>query len=96
MKQYDLENLPFDPALEAGKASKEYRDDDPNRPETEEDGIRAEALRRLRVRQMIQETVPDPKLVETASAYDPTEEAMKRFPNLTREEALKMARAFGF
>jgi hypothetical protein len=52
MKQYDLENLPFDPALEAGKASKEYRDDDPNRPETEEDGIRAEALRRLQVRRM--------------------------------------------
>ncbi len=47
MKQYDLQNLPFDPALEAGKASKEYRDDDPNRPETEEDAVRAGASRRL-------------------------------------------------
>jgi hypothetical protein len=28
----------------------QVRTDDPNRPETEEDGIRAEALRRLRVR----------------------------------------------
>lgn len=27
-------------------------DDDPNRPETEEDGLRAEALRRLKVRLM--------------------------------------------
>lgn len=28
--------------------------DDPNRPETEQDGIRAEALRRLKVRRMLQ------------------------------------------
>jgi hypothetical protein len=28
--------------------------DDLNRPETEEDGIRAEALRRLKVRQLLQ------------------------------------------
>lgn len=28
--------------------------DDPNKPETEEDGIRAEVLRRLKVRRMLQ------------------------------------------
>jgi len=55
----DLENLPFDPAIEAGKEamaemkkSSQYEEDDPNRPETEEDGIRAETIRRLRVRQL--------------------------------------------
>ena len=32
--------------------SPQYDDDDPNRPETEEDAIRAETLRRLRVRRM--------------------------------------------
>ena len=55
----DLENLPFDPAIEAAKEamaemkkSSQYEEDDPNRPETEEDGIRAETIRRLRVRQL--------------------------------------------
>ena len=55
----DLENLPFDPAIEAGKEamaemkkSSQYEEYDPNRPETEEDGIRAETIRRLRVRQL--------------------------------------------
>lgn len=32
--------------------------DDPNRPETEEDGIRAEALRRLRVRRLFKAAAP--------------------------------------
>ena len=41
----DLMNLPVDPALRAAQQSE---------PETEEDGIRAEALRRLKVRQMLQ------------------------------------------
>ena len=69
MKNFDLKNLPFDPAVEAGKAVEKWRlenlatdpavdagkasetryeTDDPNRPETEEDGIRAGALRILR------------------------------------------------
>jgi hypothetical protein len=45
----DLQNLPFDPAVEAMKEAQKYN---PNEPETEEDGIKAEALRRLKVRQM--------------------------------------------
>jgi len=51
-----LENLPLDPAQEAGKGSllREQKRDDPNRPETERDGIRSEALRRLQVRRMFQ------------------------------------------
>ena len=57
----DLQNLPFDPAQDAGKHSAE---------------------------------VEQKRLSE--DNYDPIEEAMKRFPNLTREEALKMAQAFGF
>ncbi len=96
MKQYDLENLPFDPALEAGKASKEYRDNDPNRPETEEDAIRAEALRRLRVRGLVQGATGQPQAGEAPTAYDPIEDAMKRFPNLTREKALELVQALGF
>ena len=59
MDKLDLENLPFDPAIEAAKEamaemkkSSQYEEDDPNRPETEEDGIRAETIRRLRVRQL--------------------------------------------
>lgn len=55
----DLENLPFDPAIEAGKEamaemkkSSRYEEDDPNRPETEEDGIRAETIRRFLVRRL--------------------------------------------
>jgi len=39
----DLMNLPVDPALRAAQQSE---------PETEEDGIRAEAIRRLKVRQL--------------------------------------------
>ena len=45
----DLQNLSFDPAVEAMKEAQKYN---PNEPETEEDGIKAEALRRLKVRQM--------------------------------------------
>jgi hypothetical protein len=53
MNNYDLENLPFDPALEAKKSvEKADKKFDPNGPETEEDAIRAEALRRLQVRRM--------------------------------------------
>ena len=53
-KNFLLENLPFDPAQEAGKSSppKPSMKDNPNQPETEEDGIRAEALRRLQVRRL--------------------------------------------
>jgi hypothetical protein len=55
-KNFLLENLPLDPAQEAGKSSlsKPLRRDSPNQPETEEDGIRAEALRRLQVRRLFQ------------------------------------------
>jgi len=60
-QKFDLQNLPFDPAQEAGKHSAE---------------------------------VEQKRLSE--DNYDPIEESMKRFPNLTREEALKMAQAFGF
>jgi hypothetical protein len=59
-KTYDLQNLPFDPAVEAMKSAKAEQ----NTPSEE--------------------------------MYDPIESAMKRFPKLTREEALKMADAFGF
>ena len=48
MKTYDLQNLPFDPAIKAGEESRKIKQDE----ETEEDGIRAEALRRLQVRQL--------------------------------------------
>jgi hypothetical protein len=44
VKPLDLNNLPKDPAQEANSQSNEV--------ETEEDGIRAEALRRLQVRQL--------------------------------------------
>lgn len=33
---------------------------------------------------------------ESSTAFDPIENAMKRHPGLTREEAEEMARAFGF
>ncbi len=54
--KFPLDNLPFDPAQEAGKSStsKPLRRDSPNQPETEEDGIRAEALRRVQVRRLFQ------------------------------------------
>jgi hypothetical protein len=39
-------------------------EDDPNRPETEEDGIRAEALRRLRVLRL---SDPRPGLIQGSS-----------------------------
>jgi hypothetical protein len=55
-KNFLLENLPLDPAQEAGKSfqSKPPMKADPNQPETEEDGIRAEALRRLQVGRLFQ------------------------------------------
>ena len=53
---FPLDNLPFDPAQEAGKSSqsKPSMKGNPNQPETEEDGVRAEALRRLQVRRLFQ------------------------------------------
>ena len=36
---------------------KKYSKDDPNRPETEEDGYRAEQLRRLKVRHRFKEAL---------------------------------------
>ena len=37
-----------------------------------------------------------PKVKKPEPGYDPIEDAMNRNPKLTREKALKMARAFGF
>ena len=37
-----------------------------------------------------------PKVKKPKQGYDPIEDAMNCNPTLTREEALKMARAFGF
>ena len=37
-----------------------------------------------------------PKVKKPEQGYDPIEDAMNCNPTLTREEALKMARAFGF
>lgn len=43
--------------------------DDPNRPETEQDGIRAEALRRLKVRQLLKaQPAPTPDLSPSPSS----------------------------
>lgn len=39
------------------KANRDPLQDDPNREETEEDGIRAEAIRRLGVRRMVEKAV---------------------------------------
>jgi hypothetical protein len=43
------ENLPQSEESNLATNEEPPRDDDPNRPETEEDAIRAEAIRRLRV-----------------------------------------------
>ena len=37
-----------------------------------------------------------PKVKKSEQGYDPIEDAMKSNPKLTREEAIEMARAFGF
>ena len=60
MKPFDLNNLPFDPAQEAGRESNRQK----NTP--------------------------------LEAAYDPLLEATKRYPSLSKEEALEMAKAFGF
>lgn len=48
-----------------------YDEHDPNRPETEEDAIRAEALRRLRVRRMF---MPRPSPSDKSSLTESKEE----------------------
>ena len=60
MKPFDLNNLPFDPAQEAGRESNRQK----NTP--------------------------------LEAAYDPLLEATERYPSLSKEEALEMAKAFGF
>jgi hypothetical protein len=50
MKQYNLQNLPFDPAIKAGEAAIKLSKQ--NSEETEKDGVREEAIRRLQVRQL--------------------------------------------
>ena len=42
------------------------------------------------------DSIPKVKKPEQEKGYDPIEDAMNRNPKLTREEALKIARAFGF
>ena len=61
-EKFDLDNLPFDPAVELMREAQKHlaqeamteaqrameQDDDPNRSETEEDGLRAGELRRYK------------------------------------------------
>ena len=91
IKTFDLQNLPFDPVEMAMKESARIIEKTNSNVETEQDGYYAEALRREKVRRL-------GKNLNTPSeeTYDPIEEAMQRYPKLTREKAIEMAKAFGF
>ena len=70
-EEEDLQNAIIE--LRAKMLARARADDEINRPETEEDGIRAEALRRVRARRMSQvQQVQTPDSSQSLSGTPPT------------------------